>query len=179
MSGGMASVLIYAQIIFYIVNFAASKNESNILRLSKQHRHPAVDIKDYNATDYNEEEDERKENGPLIGFSKNNPELDWKNYLKTVPETEEELRNLDIDFMKEKLSKTANSIQWLADLYDPLKWSRVPGKLQGDCKRDMDLYLESLKQGKLWAAKSQNFWVASSSVCRLLLESRLKPVFKL
>ena len=61
----------------------------------------------------------------------------------------------DIDFMGDKVGTTANSIQWLADLYDPLKWSRVPGKLGKDCRKELEFFLESLRDGKLWAAKSE------------------------
>lgn len=102
-----------------------------------------------------EKQTSKDRRGPLIEFSKNNPELDWKKYLKLFDEKQEEHEDLDIDFMKEKLQKTANSIQWLVDLYDPLKWSRVPGKLEHDCRNELDLFLKSLKDGKLWAAKSE------------------------
>ena len=98
--------------------------------------------------------DEGNGKDPLVPFSKNNPELDWKKPLKMATSTSTEApRELDVDFMKEKLQKTANSIQWLVDLYDPLRWRKVPGNLQMDCRREMEWFLEALQGGKIWAAK--------------------------
>ncbi|XP_043605802.1 nose resistant to fluoxetine protein 6-like isoform X2 [Bombus pyrosoma] len=133
-----------------------------------------------------EKQTSKDRRGPLIEFSKNNPELDWKKYLKLFDEKQEEHEDLDIDFMKEKLQKTANSIQWLVDLYDPLKWSRVPGKLGHDCRNELESFLESLKDGKLWAAKMSDasgryssqfhfgngFWLGSSTLCKELNATR-------
>lgn len=135
-----------------------SRNESNILRIGRPQDASSITarVTNLNSTDYEVEKQTSKDKrGPLIEFSKNNPELDWKKYLKLFDEKQEEHEDLDIDFMKEKLQKTANSIQWLVDLYDPLKWSRVPGKLGHDCRNELELFLESLKDGKLWAAKSE------------------------
>lgn len=131
-----------------------SKNESNILRIGRTRNVSFVTVKTANLNS-NDFEVGKHRQGSLIGFSKNNPELDWKKYLKLFDEKKEEHQDLDIDFMKEKLEKTANSIQWLADLYDPLKWSRVPGKLEDDCRKELEFFLKSLKDGKLWAAKSE------------------------
>lgn len=134
-----------------------SKNESNILKIGKSKQASPVTERasNLNATDYEGEKQASKERGRLIGFSRNNPELDWKKYLKLFDEKKEEHRDLDVDFMREKLERTANSIRWLADLYDPLKWSRVPGKLNDDCRKDLEFFLKSLQDGKLWAAKSE------------------------
>lgn len=132
-----------------------AEKESNILKLSKPQKSASIETRTSNFNTTEEEKNESRK--PLITFSKNNPELDWKNYLKMFDGNEEEHRDLDIDFMKEKLKKTANSIQWLADLYDPLRWARVPGKLQDECRRDMERFLEALRDGKLWAAKSKLF----------------------
>lgn len=135
-----------------------SKNESNILRIGRPQDASSITarVTNLNSTDYEAEKQASKDKrGPLIEFSKNNPELDWKKYLKLFDEKQEEHEDLDIDFMKERLQKTANSIQWLVDLYDPLKWSRVPGKLGHDCRNELELFLKSLKDGKLWAAKSE------------------------
>jgi len=136
-----------------------AEKESNILKLSKPQKFVSIGTKtsNFNTTEHEEEKNESRK--PLIAFSKNNPELDWKNYLKMFEGNEEKHRDLDINFMKEKLEKTANSIQWLADLYDPLRWARVPGKLQDECRRDMERFLEALRDGKLWAAKSKLFWL--------------------
>lgn len=133
-----------------------AEKESNILKLSNSQKTVSISMQtpNFNTT---EEKSETKKRTSLVGFSKNNPELDWKNYLKMFVGKEEEHRDLDVDFMKEKLERTANSIQWLADLYDPLRWARVPGKLQDECKKDMEKFLNALKAGKLWAAKSKSF----------------------
>lgn len=140
-----------------------SRNESNILRIGKSRDTGPVAKErvkgNSNDTDYKEERQASKGGGqvPLaIGFGKNNPELDWKNYLRLIDGNEREQHDEhDIDFMGEKVGTTANSIQWLADLYDPLKWSRVPGKLGKDCRKELEFFLESLRDGKLWAAKSE------------------------
>lgn len=144
-------------------------NNSNILRLSKPRSVTAIKIETLNSNltgDTFETKKEIKVLDPLIGFSKNNPELDWKSYLKILTESEEEKSkedDLDVDFMKERFENTANSVQWLIDLYDPLRWTRVPGKLQQPCKRDMDLFLTSLRNGRLWAARSKSFSCFRSS----------------
>ncbi|XP_029037183.1 nose resistant to fluoxetine protein 6 [Osmia bicornis bicornis] len=174
----------YLLIISCILHTTISKNESNILRLGKPRDRSSIttETPNSNSTDQGDEKEASKERRPLIEFSKNNPELDWKNYLKLFDEKEEEQRDLDVDFMKEKLEKTANSVQWLADLYDPLKWSRLPGKLDDNCRRDMEFFLKSLQDGKLWAAKMSDasgryssqfyfgngFWLGSSSLCKEL-----------
>ncbi|XP_003699901.1 nose resistant to fluoxetine protein 6 isoform X2 [Megachile rotundata] len=174
----------YLLILSSIVGATISKNESNILRLGKSREKSSIiaATPNSNETDLVDEKEASKERRPLIGFSKNNPELDWKNYLQLFDEKEEEHRDLDVDFMKEKLEKTANSIQWLADLYDPLKWARLPGKLDDDCRRDMEFFLKSLQDGKLWAAKMSDasgryssqfyfgngFWLGSSTLCKEL-----------
>jgi hypothetical protein len=107
--------------------------------------------------DFPDEKNGSRDRKPLVEFSKNNPELDWRNYLKMASSVEEEPRNSDVDFMDEKLTRTANSIKWLVDLYDPLKWIKVPGKIEEDCRKDMDLFLGSLKDGKIWAAQSKDY----------------------
>lgn len=134
-----------------IAHVAIAEKESNILKLSRPQKIVAIKV-DSNATEHAENKDESRKRA---SFSKNNPELDWRNYLKTFDESEEKHRDFDVDFMKEKLERTANSIQWLADLYDPLRWARVPGKVQDECKRDMERFLDALRDGKLWAAKSK------------------------
>ncbi|XP_011256830.1 nose resistant to fluoxetine protein 6 isoform X2 [Camponotus floridanus] len=167
-----------------------AEKESNILKLSKPQKFVSIETKtsNFNTTEHEEEKNESRK--PLIGFSKNNPELDWKNYLKMFEGNEEKHRDLNIDFMKEKFEKTANSIQWLADLYDPLRWARVPGKLQDECRRDMERFLEALTDGKLWAAKmsdasgryssqfyfGNNFWLGSSTLCKELNVTNRKNV---
>lgn len=135
-----------------IAHVAIAEKESNILRLSKPQMIAAIKA-DINGTEHAEGKDEARKRA--VAFSKNNPELDWKNYLKTFDGSEEKHRDFDVDFMKEKLERTANSIQWLVDLYDPLRWSRVPGKLQDECNRDMERFLGALRDGKPWAAKGK------------------------
>ncbi|XP_054007203.1 nose resistant to fluoxetine protein 6-like [Hylaeus anthracinus] len=164
-----------------VVDTTIAKDGSNILRLGKSRDKIATttETPNSNLTDYKDDK-LPKERGRLVGFSKNNPELDWKNILKVFDAKEEDRADLDVDFTKEKLEKTANSIQWLADIYDPLKWSRVPGKLDGDCRTDLEFFLKSLKDGKPWAAKMSDasgryssqfhfgngFWLGSRSLCR-------------
>ncbi|XP_076233140.1 nose resistant to fluoxetine protein 6 [Calliopsis andreniformis] len=191
----MTSLLTYLLLTLSCsVYIATSRNESNILRLGKAQRKPSIVVEqslNLNATDYENEKSVSKDRTPLIEFSKNNPELDWKKYLKMFEqkkENEDKVEELDVDFMNEKLEKTANSIQWLADLYDPLRWSRVPGKLDVDCRRDLEFFLKSLKDGKLWAAKMSDasgryssqfhfgngFWLGSRTLCKELNATRGK-----
>lgn len=180
----MARPLSYLFVIVCIVYEVIAEKESNILKLSRPQKVTSNETKttNFNVTEYATEKNESGKQSPLIAFSKNNPELDWKNYLKMFDGNEEEHRDLDVDFMKEKLEKTANSIQWLADLYDPLRWARVPGKLQDECRRDMERFLSALRDGKLWAAKMSDasgryssqfhfgngFWLGSITLCREL-----------
>lgn len=155
--GSMARPLSYLLVIVCITYEVIAEKESNILRLSKPQKIASNGTKttNFNVTEYTTEKNESGKQSSLIAFSKNNPELDWKNYLKMFDGNEKEHRDLDVDFMKEKLQKTANSIQWLADLYDPLRWIRVPGELQDKCRKDMEKFLSALKDGKVWAAKSK------------------------
>ncbi|XP_025154476.1 uncharacterized protein LOC105186838 isoform X2 [Harpegnathos saltator] len=164
-----------------IVHVAIAEKESNILKLSRPQKIKATTT-ELNATEDAEDKDESRKRASPLGFSRNNPELDWKNYLKTLDGSEEMHRDFDVDFMKEKLERTANSIQWLADLYDPLRWARVPGKVRDECRRDMESFLGALRDGKLWAAKMSDasgryssqfhfgngFWLGSSILCREL-----------
>ncbi|XP_012061171.1 PREDICTED: uncharacterized protein LOC105624415, partial [Atta cephalotes] len=179
----MARSLSYLFVIVCVAYEVIAEKESNILKLSKPQKvSNETKTTNFNVTEYATEKNESGKQSPLITFSKNNPELDWKNYLKMFDGNEEEHRDLDVDFMKEKLEKTANSIQWLADLYDPLRWARVPGKLQDECRRDMERFLSALRDGKLWAAKMSDasgryssqfhfgngFWLGSITLCREL-----------
>ncbi|CAK9821800.1 Nose resistant to fluoxetine protein 6 [Anthophora retusa] len=180
------SLISFLLILSCVLHTTLSRNDSNILRIGKSRDRSGVtpETPNLNRTDHDEgvEDGKGKDRGPLIGFSKNNPELDWKNYLKQFDEKEEQDRDLDVDFMKEKLVRTANSIQWLSDLYDPLKWARVPGKLKEDCRKDLEFFLRSLQDGKPWAAKvsdasgryssqfhfGNGFWLGSSTLCKEL-----------
>ncbi|XP_050456322.1 nose resistant to fluoxetine protein 6-like [Cataglyphis hispanica] len=178
----MAHLSSYLLAILLVTHVVLAEKESNILKLSKPQKFASIGTRtsNFNTTNYANEKNESKKH--LIAFSKNNPELDWKNYLKMFDKNEEEYQNLDIDFMKEKLEKTTNSIQWLADLYDPLRWAKVPGKLQDECRRDMERFLDALRNGKIWAAKMSDasgryssqfhfgngFWLGSSTLCKEL-----------
>lgn len=154
----MAHLLNYVLAILCIVYIAIAEKESNILKLSKLQKVDPIkmEVPSFNTTEFAEEKNEHRKRLPLVSFNKNNPEMDWKNYLKTFDKNEEEHQDFDVDFMKEKFEQTTNSIQWLADLYDPLRWARVPGKLQNECRRDMERFLGALRDGKLWAAKSKS-----------------------
>lgn len=169
------SIIIF--IIFLNINKSQTETEnvSNILRLSKPKKlSPSIDISSttiinkFNHSDekldfelsINNSSKQQKQQPRFITFSKNNPELDWKNHLKSVGRSDDSLRDLDVNFMKEKIEITANSVQWLVDLYDPLRWITVPGKLSNNCKTDMELFLKALKDGKLWAAKSKSIKAA-------------------
>lgn len=157
----MMSVKLFIIIIelFFYIEYGLSMNESNILRLGKSLKSKIeITIKNVNENNNNDTDniDLLKPKGRAISFSKNNPELDWKKYLKNVVDKNEEVpRDLDLNFMSEKIVSNGNSIQWLNDLYDPLKWTRVPGKLTDNCRNDMEGFLFALKNGKLWAAKSK------------------------
>ncbi|XP_011687955.1 PREDICTED: nose resistant to fluoxetine protein 6 [Wasmannia auropunctata] len=180
----MARPLSYLLVIVCIAYEMSAEKESNILRLSRLQKVASNGTKttNFNVTEYTKEKNKSGKQSSLIAFSKNNPELDWKNYLKMFDGNEEEHRDLDVDFMKEKLERTANSIQWLADLYDPLRWARVPGELQDECRRDMERFLSALRDGKLWAAKMSDasgryssqfhfgngFWLGSITLCKEL-----------
>nr|XP_033322023.1 nose resistant to fluoxetine protein 6-like [Megalopta genalis] len=176
--------LVFAVLCTTLAN--VPRNESNILRLGKSRARSSVTDVPAKSNGTGIERDAVKDRGRLIGFGKNNPELDWRNQLRMFDRKEEAAvasrENLDVDFMRERPQRTANSIQWLADLYDPLKWARVPGKPAPECRGDMELFVESLRAGKLWAAKMSDasgryssqfhfgngFWLGSSSLCREL-----------
>ncbi|XP_043500964.1 nose resistant to fluoxetine protein 6-like [Polistes fuscatus] len=179
----MARYLSCSLIILGFCNLVVSRNESNILRLSKPQKVVPTVVKSNhvnNVSDYQREMKEMISTESHVGYSKNNPELDWKNHVKIAAENEEVPRDLDVNFMEDKIESTANSIQWLSDLYDPLKWKRVPGKLENECRKDMNSFLKSLKDGKLWAAKMSDasgryssqfhfgngFWLGSSTLCK-------------
>lgn len=130
-----------------------------------------VEPKGSNVTNYESEDDDKE---PLVPFSRNNPELDWKKPLKMATSTStEKPKDLDVDFMIDKLQKTTNSIQWLVDLYDPLRWRKVPGNLQENCKRDMEGFLRALKEGKIWAAKCKFSFISKglnvSSIFKIII----------
>ncbi|XP_011170992.1 nose resistant to fluoxetine protein 6 [Solenopsis invicta] len=188
----MARPLSYLFVIVCVACEVITEKESNILKLSRPQKGASNETKaaSFNVTEYTTQQNESGKQASLIAFSKNNPELDWKNYLKMFDGNEEEHRDLDVDFMKEKLEKTANSIQWLADLYDPLRWARVPGELQNECRRDMERFLSALRDGKLWAAKMSDasgryssqfhfgngFWLGSISLCKELNNTNGKTI---
>lgn len=87
-------------------------------------------------------------------LSRSNPELDWKTSLKNaVEKLEEQHHHFDLDFIKDGLSTWGNSAQWLVDLYDPLSWTKIPGNVSQDCHDDLELYLRSLRNGDVWAAR--------------------------
>ncbi|XP_024945984.1 nose resistant to fluoxetine protein 6 isoform X2 [Cephus cinctus] len=169
--------------LLLFVKMSKAGNESNIQRLSKPRKESTkVTAPNFSPNESSAERNDTKDSRlPLIEFSKNNPELDWKNYLKlaTVEEAKQP-RHLDVDFMNEKLEPSGNSVKWLADLYDPLKWLKAPGKLVGDCRKDMDWFLGSLKEGELWSARNasgryssqfyfgNDFWLGSSTLCKEL-----------
>lgn len=154
----MARLLSYLLAAMCVAHVVIAENVSNILKLSKSQTITSIatNVSNVNVTEFAESKNESRERPSLVAFSKNNPELDWTNYLRMFDGSKEEHEDLDVDFMKEKLERTANSIQWLADLYDPLRWARVPGKLQDECRRDMERFLDALRDGKLWAAKSKS-----------------------
>ncbi|XP_008549962.1 nose resistant to fluoxetine protein 6 [Microplitis demolitor] len=178
----MIKQLIFILIIKTLINLTHSKNESNILRLSKP---KSTTIKSLiittSAKNIPSEETEVLRDR-LLAFSKNNPESDWKKYLKINNNKNDSDSDVDVNFMKDKLELNANSIQWLTDIYDPLRWHRIPGKLTPECHRDMELFISALKDGKLWAAKmldasgrynsqfhfGNGFWLGSSSLCKEL-----------
>ncbi|XP_020277996.1 nose resistant to fluoxetine protein 6-like [Pseudomyrmex gracilis] len=180
-----AHLLRYLLMFLCVAHVTIAEKESNILKLSKPQKIVPIEANtlNLNKTEHAQEKNESEQRPALISFSKNNPELDWKNYLNMFDaKQEEEHRNFDVDFMREKFERTANSIQWLADLYDPFRWVRVPGGLQNECRRDMERFLDALRNGKLWAAKMSDasgryssqfhfgngFWLGSSTLCREL-----------
>ncbi|XP_012278977.1 nose resistant to fluoxetine protein 6 [Orussus abietinus] len=181
--GYLARYAIFFLGLCWVVQPSVSGNETNILRLSKPSRisHDGGKLEILDSADGSKNES-RTPSKPLVEFSKNNPELDWKNQLHMVANHDQVPRDLDVDFMREELQKTGNSIQWLADLYDPLKWTRVPGNLGESCRRDMEWYLRALGRGHLWAAKMSDasgryssqfhfgngFWLGSSALCKEL-----------
>lgn len=144
-------------LVLILVNFSGSDDpKSNILRLSRPKSTTLRSTSDLKVDDKSDNEKTEVLRDRLLAFSKNNPESDWKTYLKIVNDKNETdgVSDLDLEFSKDKFELNANSIQWLNDIYDPLRWHRIPGKLTPQCLRDMELFITSLKDGKLWAAKS-------------------------
>ena len=129
---------------------SAVGNETNILRLGK----PRSNLPSKNEPEVKKDLGKKPKK---FKFTKSNPELDWKIYLWRLAEEEDRTRSndLDLDFTKDELEKTANSVQWLNDLYDPLRWKKVPGNISTECRMDMDKFLQDLKNGELWAAKCE------------------------
>ncbi|XP_011493827.1 PREDICTED: nose resistant to fluoxetine protein 6-like [Ceratosolen solmsi marchali] len=173
------ALLLLAVLALSRLECQAAGNESNILRLGRPRSTGPTRLElPLNASDPGASSRPRHE------FSQNNPELDWRSQVRKVAELEEKTRpkELDLDFMKDRLEKNANSIQWLADLYDPLRWTKIPGDISDECRDDMTLFLNDLKRGKLWAAKlsdasgryssqyhfGNGFWLGSSTLCREL-----------
>ncbi|XP_033227188.1 nose resistant to fluoxetine protein 6-like isoform X2 [Belonocnema kinseyi] len=196
----MGKQVIFLLAIWCMIDFVFTRNESNIQQINNRLKKVSqmtenelsfnetankdkqvilahVEPKGSYVTDYEYRGNDKE---LLVPFGRNNPELDWKKPLKiaTITSTEKP-KDLDVDFMIEKLQKTANSIQWLVDIYDPLRWRKVPGNLQEDCKRDMEKFLRALKDGKIWAAKlsdasgryssqfhfGNGYWLGSSPLC--------------
>ncbi|CAG5078849.1 Similar to nrf-6: Nose resistant to fluoxetine protein 6 (Caenorhabditis elegans) [Cotesia congregata] len=172
-------------LVLILVNFSGSDDpKSNILRLSRPKSTTLRSTSDFKVDDNSDNEKTEVLRDRLLAFSKNNPESDWKTYLKIVNDKNETdgVSDLDLEFSKDKFELNANSIQWLNDIYDPLRWHRIPGKLTPQCLRDMELFINSLRDGKLWAAKmldasgrynsqfhfGNGFWLGSSSLCKEL-----------
>ncbi|XP_057340254.1 nose resistant to fluoxetine protein 6-like [Microplitis mediator] len=178
----MNKQLIFILIIKTLINLTYSKNESNILRLSKPKSTTIKSLIITTSVKNIPSEETEVLRDRLLAFSKNNPESDWKKYLKINNSKNDSDSDVDVNFMKDKLELNANSIQWLTDIYDPLRWHRIPGKLTPECLRDMELFISALKDGKLWAAKmldasgrynsqfhfGNGFWLGSSSLCKEL-----------
>lgn len=156
-------------VLCWTTNFVFSKSESNIQKVNNR----KMSELNANMSNLNEQKKvyrtnvlsngshgmksdyERNDKHLLLTLSKNNPELDWKTVINSFTSNFQNEEDIDIDFMTEDLGKTMNSIQWLTDLYDPLRWRKIPGNVHESCKADMELFLESLKKGNIWAAKSK------------------------
>lgn len=152
----------------------AAGNESNILRLSKPRSISSssstptkLEVMGSNGTGKATDTSGQR---PVVEFSKNNPELDWKTHLRKVAEQEEKTRSkeFDLDFMRDRLETSANSIQWLVDLYDPLRWTKIPGDVGNECRRDMTTFLNNLKRGELWAAKRESIFTFDVCSARII-----------
>ncbi|XP_044593643.1 nose resistant to fluoxetine protein 6-like isoform X1 [Cotesia glomerata] len=172
-------------LVLILVNFSGSDDpKSNILRLSRPKSTTLRSTSDFKVDDKSDDVKTEVLRDRLLAFSKNNPESDWKTYLKIVNDKNETdgVSDRDLEFSKDKFELNANSIQWLNDIYDPLRWHRIPGKLTPQCLKDMELFINSLRDGKLWAAKmldasgrynsqfhfGNGFWLGSSSLCKEL-----------
>lgn len=187
-------------VLCWTTNFVFSKSESNIQKVNNR----KMSELNANMSNLNEQKKvyrtnvlsngshgmksdyERNDKHLLLTLSKNNPELDWKTVINSFTSNFQNEEDIDIDFMTEDLGKTMNSIQWLTDLYDPLRWRKIPGNVHESCKADMELFLESLKKGNIWAAKmldasgrynsqfyfGNGFWLGSRIQCMELNNTR-------
>lgn len=121
---------------------ASNESSSNILKIAREPRtteSPTARVPSTTSKPF------------VVGNS--NPEQDWLNWLLQLAEKEERPRDLDLSFMGEPLNRTGNIVQWLRDVYDPLRWIKIPGKIDDKCRGDMELFVDNLKNGELWAAK--------------------------
>ncbi|XP_069696029.1 nose resistant to fluoxetine protein 6-like [Periplaneta americana] len=75
---------------------------------------------------------------------------------------------------------SGGELGWLQNVYNPYLWgSSPPGELAAGCREDMEVFLTSLNNGSLWAAKmtdasgryasqfffGNDFWLGSYSLC--------------
>ena len=149
-------ILIVELVILYLCQTLtyAELNDTNILRISRN----KIEIKQLNTDNNNNNKEEIKK------FKKNsNIEHDWQVVLKRLAEKEERSKKYDLNFLIDKLNKSSNSIKWFQDFYDPLKWLKIPGEPNDYCKKDLEYFLNELKNGKLWAAKRK-----FNSLCNIL-----------
>lgn len=138
---------IVASLAFAALGEEMNSNDSNIYRISRNRS--ATQPARLEAGEM------PKMESAATDLSRGNPELDWQSTLNKQTNKDKEVKKHDIDFMIDKLEKTPNLIQWLTDLYSPLRWKKIPGEPNEMCKNEMEHYLKELRNGASWASKSK------------------------
>lgn len=57
---------------------------------------------------------------------------------------------------KENIQEKIQDFQWLSGLFDHQKWLKYAGNVNNsECRRDLEIYLQELKNGTFWAITSK------------------------
>ncbi|XP_049782789.1 nose resistant to fluoxetine protein 6-like [Schistocerca cancellata] len=81
-------------------------------------------------------------------------------------------------------------LEWLLDLYNPLRWRAPPADIQGDCGDNLHQLIEELRNGSLWASSmvdasgryssqflfGNDLWLGSQTLCDETAPSAPWPV---
>lgn len=84
----------------------------------------------------------------------NSSDLSYLSNGIQFPAPESEFPNPVVDEYFQDMKEP--EIQWLAELFNHLKWSKYSSALNNsDCRTDLATYIDELQNGTSWATKSQ------------------------